>query len=323
MYNRLATDPIGYFTDQFVLFLPFILAPAALMRLMVKTTDECCKVARQAAYRHAARVDRDFAKRCTARLRALRGAAPSVWRRTLHELSRERAAMEDAREGLCDSPWATARRARARARREKAWFAWFTALERVVAGSGTPPRELLAGNPVRRGAPIRRLCASSVHAAPDADAIRTQYAKAHGRGRVEEKIRLGSMLLDAEAYVDSSLIRDDDGEIVGRNAGLRGWIFENCPDLMPHYATLMGYRRLAEEFRDAHDLGDPCPAELLLAEEPEDERRLPARLRAALPAARRRARERLKEPEAATAKAFLEKLHRSWAEPRDHRRRLA
>ena len=192
-----------------------------------------------------------------------------------------------------------------------------------MAGCGTPPRELLAGNPVRRGAPIRRLCASSVHAAPDADAIRAQYEKAHGRGRVEEKIRLGSMLLDAEACVDSSLIRDGDGEIVGRNAGLRGWLFENCPDLMPHYATLMGYRRLAAEFRDAHDLGDPCPAEMLLAEEPEAERLLPPRQRAALPAARQKARERLRDPEAATAKAFLEKLHRSWAEPRDHRRRLA
>ena len=85
----------------------------------------------------------------------------------------------------------------------------------------------------------------------------------------------------------------------------------------------MGYRRLAAEFRDAHDLGDPCPAELLLAEEPKAERRLPPRQRTALPAARRRARELLKEPEAAMATAFLEKLHRSWAEPRDHRRRLA
>jgi hypothetical protein len=323
MYNRLATDPLGYWSEQLIILLPLVLVPAAIMRLAVEAADGCCKVARQAAYRHAARIDRDFAKRSTARLRALRGAAPSVWRRALRELARERNAIEDAREALCDSPWATARRARARTRRDKVWNAWFAALERAVAGSGTPPRELLAGNPVRRGAPIRRLCSSSVHAAPDADAVRAQYEKAHGRGRVEEKIRLGSMLLDAEAYVDSSLIRAGDGEIVGRNAGLRGWLFENCPELLPHYATLMGYRRLAAEFRDAHDLGDPCPAELLLAEEPESERRLPPRQRAALPAARRRARQRLKGPEAATAKAFLEKLHRSWSEPRDHRRRLA
>ena len=140
---------------------------------------------------------------------------------------------------------------------------------------------------------------------------------------MEEKIRLGSMLLDAEAAVDSSLMRDENGEIVGRRAGLRGWIADNCPALMKHYAALMGYRRLAAEFRDAHDLGDPCPAALLLEEEPDAEKKLPPKQRAALPAARRRARERLKEPEAATVKAFAEKLKRSWAEPRDRARRLA
>ena len=327
MTTRIVTDPIGAFVDQFVplIFLGAVsaLAAAAAVRLVAKCADDCYKAARRAAYRHAARVDRDFAKRCTARLRALRGASPSVWRRALRELARERAAMEGAREALCDSPWAATRRARARARRDEAWRAWFAALERDVAGCGTPPRKLLAGNPVRRGAPIRRLCVASVHAVPDGAAIRIQYGKARGRGRVEEKIRLGSMLLDAEAAVDSSLIRDGGGEIVGRNPGLRGWLFENCPDLMPHYATLMGYRRLAAEFRDAHDLGDPCPAELLLEEEPTAERKLPPRLRAALPAARRRARDRLGGREASTAKAFLEMLHRSWAEPQDHRRRLA
>ena len=65
------------------------------------------------------------------------------------------------------------------------------------------------------------------------------------------------------------------------------------------------------------------PAALLLDEEPEAEKRLPPAVRAALPAIRRRARKRLAEPEAATVKAFGEKLHRSWAEPRDRRRRLA
>ena len=131
------------------------------------------------------------------------------------------------------------------------------------------------------------------------------------------------MLLDAEASVDSSLVRNEDGEIVGRKPGLRGWVFENCPELMAHYGSLMGYRRLAAEFREAHDIGDPCPAALLLDEEPAPEQRLPPVVRAALPALRRRARKRLAEPEAATVKAFEEKLHRSWTEPRDTRRILA
>jgi hypothetical protein len=297
--------------------------PVVAVLLAVKATNACCKAARQAAYRHAAQIDRAFAKRCTTKLRALHGAAPSVWRRSLRELARERDAREDTWFAIADTPAAAARRAGARARRNRAWRAWFAELERAAAGSGTPPRELIAGNPMRRGAPIRRLCEASVHAPPEPEAVRKQFERARGRGRVEEKIRLGSMLLDAEASVDSSLVRDGDGEIVGRNAGLRGWIFENCPELLAHYGTLMSYRRLAAEFRDAHDIGDPCPAALLLEADAAAESRLPPAQRTALPAARRRARDRLREPEAASAKAFEEKLRRSRGEPRDRRRRLA
>ena len=294
--------------------------PCAAVFLAAKAAEAGWKAARQASYRHAARIDRDFAKYCTARLNALRGAAPSVWRRALRELSREREAREAAREALSDAPCSAARHERARARRDEAWQAWFSALERAA---GRPSAGLLRANPVRRGPPVRRLCAVSVNEPPEPEAVLAQYEKARGRGRVEEKIRLGSMLLDAEASVDSSLRRDEYGTIVGRNPGLRGWLAENCPSLMKHYATLLGYRRLAAEFRDAHDLADPCPAALLLEEEPEAEKKLPPKQRAALPAARRRARERLKEPEAATVKAFTEKLQRSWTEPRDRMRRLA
>ena len=301
--------------------------PCAVVLLAAKGAEAGWKAARQAAYRHAAKIDREFAKRCTARLRDLRGAAPSVWRRALRELARERAALEagraDESRALGGPASAVARSERARARRDEAWRAWFTALERAVAAGRTPPRDLLARNPARRGAPIRRLCERTVHETPSPDALRGQWEKARGRGRVEEKIRLGSMLLDVEASVDSSLVRDEGGEIVGRRGGLREWLDENCPDLLKHYAALMGYRRLAAEFRDAHDLADPCPASLLLEEEAAAEKKLPPKQRAALPAARRRARERLAGPEAATVKAFAEKLKRSWAEPRDRARRLA
>ena len=297
--------------------------PFAVVFFAAKGAEAGWNAARQATYRRAAQIDREFAKYCTARLRELRGAAPSVWRRALRELARERAAREAERETLSDTPCSAARRDRARRRRDDAWSAWFTSLERAVAGCRTPPRNLLAANPVRRGAPIRRLCSFSVHEPPTAEAVYEQFEKARGRGRVEEKIRLGSMLLDAEASVDSSLVRDENGEIVGRKAGLRGRIADNCPALLKHYAALMGYRRLAAEFRDAHDLADPCPAALLLDEEPAAEKKLPPKQRAVLSAARRRARERLKEPEAATVKAFTERLQRSWAEPRDRMRRLA
>lgn len=296
---------------------------SVMVFLFARAAEASWKAARQRVYRRAAQGDREFAKRCTGRMRDLRGAAPSVWRRALRDLARERAAREDEREVLSGAPCSAARRERARRRRDEAWNAWFSELERETSGGRTLAPDLLAGNPMHRGAPIRRLCSFSVREPPTAEMVREQYGKARGRGRVEEKIRLGSLLLDAEATVDSSLVRDECGEIVGRRAGLRGWIADNCPELLKHYAALMGYRRLAAEFRDAHDLADPCPASLLLEAEPSTEQKLPPKQRVALPAARRRARERLKEPEAATVKAFSEKLQRFWVESRDRMRRLA
>ena len=226
-----------------------IATPFALAGLASKAAQAGWKAARHAVDRHVAQVDRDFAKHCTERLQALRGAPPSVWRRALRELARERRAQEDAREGLCDNPSAVARRAAARSRRDEAWRAWFAALEQSVAGSGTPSRELLRRNPLRRGAPIRRLCERSVNPPPTGAALLEQYGKACGRGRVEEKIKLGSMLLDAEAAVDSSLVRDEYGEIVGRKPGLRGWLADNCPALLRHYGVIVMTGGIGENWR--------------------------------------------------------------------------
>ncbi len=177
-----------------------------------------------------------------------------------------------------------------------------------------------ADRPRRKGAPSRRLCAFSLKEAPTGDEVRAQYEKARGRGRVEEKIRLGSMLLDAEATVDSSLVRDEDGEIVGRNAGLRGWILDNCPELLPHYAALTGYRRLAWEAREAEDVFDPIPASVLLGPEPEVEAKVPPGRRAKIKPARKDIRRLLMEPESATAAGFLRRL-RIEREARERARR--
>ena len=43
----------------------------------------------------------------------------------------------------------------------------------------------------------------------------------------EAMIRLGGMLHDLECYVDNCLRFDESGEVVGRNAGIRGWLKEN------------------------------------------------------------------------------------------------
>ena len=296
-----------------------------ILPLLAKGAASLFRSVRLCTYRARAGVDRAFARECAQRLRDARDSGRIEYLRVLRALAAERVRREDARErealALSRRPCSAALRAKARAKRDLAWQDWFGTLEKAVAGSGTPPREpgmpQLPDRPRRKGAPIRRLCVFSAKPAPTGDEVREQFEKARGRGKVEEKIRLGSMLLDAEATTDSSLIRDGDGEIVGRNGGLRGWIFDNCPDLLPHYAALTGYRRLAWETRDAADLFDPVPAELLLASEPEVEKRVRPTLREKLPGARRRLRELLAAPESSTVAGFLRRLR----EGRDARER--
>ena len=212
-----------------------------ILPLLSKGAASLFRSVRLCAYRARAGVDRAFARECAQRLRDARDSGRIEYLRVLRALAAERVRREDARErealALSRRPCSAALRAKARAKRDLAWQDWFGTLEKAVAGSGTPPREpgmpRLPDRPRRKGAPIRRLCAFSAKAAPTGDEVREQFERARGRGKVEEKIRLGSMLLDAEATTDSSLIRDGDGEIVGRNGGLRGWIFENCPELLP------------------------------------------------------------------------------------------
>ena len=161
------------------------------------------------------------------------------------------------------------------------------------------------------GAPIRRLCRTSVNPMPDIETIVEAYQAARGRGRVAEKIRCGSLLLDAEAGVDSSLIRTSDGEIAGRNPGLRGWIGERAPWLLKHYVSLMQYRRLAQAFREAHGLRDPHPAALLLSDDAAAVFPQPARGR--IEKARREASELLASGAARTVKDFRAALaRREW-----------
>ena len=105
-------------------------------------------------------------------------------------------------------------------------------------------------------------CRTTLNAAPTADELLAQWAKV--RKSPEEMLRFGSMLCDLEAYVDNSLVRNEYGEIVGRNPGIRGWLNANCQPLAAHYKTVMGYKALAEKFRQAVGLADPYPATLAL-----------------------------------------------------------
>ncbi len=100
---------------------------------------------------------------------------------------------------------------------------------------------------------------------PTPEAIRAAWE--NRRASKAAKILLGGMLHDLECYVDNRLRLDGDGNIVGRNHGIKGWISEHLNDLLPHYKALMYYKELAMKLRQATDTHDPTPTSALLPAE--------------------------------------------------------
>ena len=86
------------------------------------------------------------------------------------------------------------------------------------------------------------------------------------RQSLEGKILLGSLMGDLAVAVDASYVRGDDGEIVGRKGGIRGWLRRNAPEMVPHYKALMQYKALADKFRLACGVQEPDGAEEALGE---------------------------------------------------------
>ena len=76
---------------------------------------------------------------------------------------------------------------------------------------------------------------------------------------VEAKVRFGGMVHDLECYVDNCLRYDDNGEVCGRNGGIRAWIANNLPQLNGRYKTIMRYKALAKRLRQAAEIPDPVP----------------------------------------------------------------
>ena len=87
----------------------------------------------------------------------------------------------------------------------------------------------------------------------------------------EAMIRLGGMLHDLECYVDNCLRFGGSGEVVGRNGGIKGWLSDNVPELLPKYKTLMRYKAMAMRLRQATETEDPKPTCALLDETPRHE----------------------------------------------------
>ena len=87
----------------------------------------------------------------------------------------------------------------------------------------------------------------------------------HRRDSHAAAVRFGSMVHDLECYVDNSLLRDEDGAIVGRRGGVKAWLQENIPALHVRYTTVMRYKAMAKKRRQVVGLADPVPAEAVLA----------------------------------------------------------
>ena len=93
---------------------------------------------------------------------------------------------------------------------------------------------------------------------PTPEALRAAFA---ARGASPEaKVRLGGLREDLECHVDNCLRFGPDGEILGRNGGVKAWLREHAPELFGRYKTLMRYKALAKRLRQAAGIADPVPA---------------------------------------------------------------
>lgn len=83
----------------------------------------------------------------------------------------------------------------------------------------------------------------------------------------EAAMRFGGMLEDLECYLDNSLIRNRSGAIIGRNAGIKGWLFDNVPEISQKYTTAMRFKAAARKMRQIAELADPNPIDSVLPPE--------------------------------------------------------
>ena len=88
----------------------------------------------------------------------------------------------------------------------------------------------------------------------------------HVHDSKEALVRFGSLMQDLECYVDNSLKFDKAGHIVGRNAGVKGWLRDNLPELYAHYSMVIRYKAAAKKLRLIVGLADPTPVAAVLVE---------------------------------------------------------
>ena len=127
------------------------------------------------------------------------------------------------------------------------------------------PRYYAAENERRRAlaAERRKIRArTTVNACPTREAVLEAW---HLRKDSHEAaVRFGSMLEDLECCLDNSLRRDEDGVIIGRNPGIKGWLRDSLPEIYEKYTTAMRYKAAAKKLKQVVELADPTPADVVL-----------------------------------------------------------
>jgi hypothetical protein len=77
-------------------------------------------------------------------------------------------------------------------------------------------------------------------------------------------LKFGGMVHDLACFVDSSLVFNPSRtKIIGRNGGIKAWIRENVPELLPKYQTIMRYHVTAIKLRQFTSIKDPMPTQIL------------------------------------------------------------
>ena len=118
------------------------------------------------------------------------------------------------------------------------------------------PRYYAAENERRRAlaAERRKIRArATTNACPTREAILEAWNRR--KDSHEAAIRFGSMLEDLECYLDNSLRRSEDGVIIGRNPGIKGWLCDNLPEIYEKYTTAMRYKAAAKKLKQVVEAG--------------------------------------------------------------------
>ncbi|MBP1588983.1 MAG: hypothetical protein ILO10_02165, partial [Kiritimatiellae bacterium] len=93
----------------------------------------------------------------------------------------------------------------------------------------------------RRAAMTRQM--AKVHL-PTPDALEARWHRTR-RKSLKEALRLGAMLMLIADTTSNAIKLDQNGKLVGRGTGLKGWLKAYCPTIP--YSTATRYKRLAEQ----------------------------------------------------------------------------